>query len=180
MDTTQESNSQLSLGDGEVDLGKLTVLIKRRDTIETKIKAAQDLLKGLTDDRNRVSQIEIPELMDEYGVGEIKLVDGRRIKVKNILKASINKDNRETAYEWLKEQGHADIIKAQVTFKTTKGREDDAKAVLEAIKKLGFSADLTNAVHWQTLNAWAREQSERGMEFPEFIGIFEMRETEVK
>jgi len=180
MDTTQESSSLLSLDNEEIDLGQLSKLIHRRDRILSTVQDLEQQLQAAKERCDMLSRQEIPSLMDELGLKEIKLVDGRTIKVKEILKASINKANQKAAYLWLKEKGHGDIIKSKVLFKTTKGHESEAVEVLAAIQAAGYDASKTDEVHWQTLNAWAREQYARGMEFPEEIGIFEYRETEVK
>ena len=63
---------------------------------------------------------KIPEAMDDDGVGNITLKDVGRVSLTNDVYASIPAAQRENAYEWLRANGHGDLIKETVHTSTLK------------------------------------------------------------
>lgn len=113
-----------------------------------------------------ISQGKLPEMMSAIGLKEFKLLDGSKITVRPYYTAKIDDENREKAHNWLAENGHADIIKHQINVALGKGEAEAAEKVTAALKALGISYTDKEAVHWQTLVAFVREQVESGGDLP--------------
>ena len=72
--------------------------------LEETLKEAKKKLLKLTDE-------DMPAVMQEVGMNKFELDDGSTVEVKPTYGASILVDNRPQAYEWLRENGYDDIIK---------------------------------------------------------------------
>ena len=128
-------------------------------------KAKKNLLK-LTDE-------ELPTLLQEMGLSEFKLDDGSQVTIKQTYGASILVDNRPTAYQWLRDNGHGDLIKNIVSCEFGMGEDQKAEDFRDTAKQKGFQVEQNTSVHPQTLKAFVKERCEKGEEFPmELFGAF--------
>ena len=80
---------------------------KKIFNLEQELKDRKKELLKLTDE-------ELPNILNELGISSFKLEDGSTISVKQTYGASIKVENRPAAYQWLRENGYDDIIKNQV------------------------------------------------------------------
>jgi len=62
----------------------------------------------------------VPEMMESMGVDNVKLTDIGRLSTRPEIYASIMPDMKEDAYDWLREEGHGDLIKGTVNAGTLK------------------------------------------------------------
>lgn len=94
---------------------------------EEKLKKQKARLRGIVEDA-------LPKLMEECGVAEFTTQDGINIKVREKIENSIPAPRRNEAWDWLTENGHADVLKREVTvaFGVTEGAVAD-----ELAKRLG-------------------------------------------
>ena len=128
-------------------------------------KAKKNLLK-LTDE-------ELPTLLQEMGLSEFKLDDGSQVTIKQTYGASILVDNRPTAYQWLRDNGYGDLIKNIVSCEFGMGEDQKAEDFRDTAKQKGFQVEQNTSVHPQTLKAFVKERCEKGEEFPmELFGAF--------
>ena len=128
-------------------------------------KAKKNLLK-LTDE-------ELPTLLQEMGLSEFKLDDGSQVTIKQTYGASILVDNRPTAYQWLRDNGFGDLIKNIVSCEFGMGEDQKADDFRDTAKQKGFQVEQNTSVHPQTLKAFVKERCEKGEEFPmELFGAF--------
>lgn len=65
-------------------------------------------------------------MLQEIGLTRFDLDDGSVVTVKPTYGGYIKHDNKEEAHKWLKDHGHDDLIKNQITVAF--GRGEDAKA----------------------------------------------------
>jgi maltose-binding protein MalE len=105
-----------------------------------------------------VSEIDLPDAMASVGMTEFKLVDGSKITVRRTFASSITEKTREQAHEWLRKNGHGDIIKFAINSTFARGQEAIAKQASNFLKELGVKFTEKEAVHPQTLQAFVREQ----------------------
>ena len=132
---------------------------KEIDNLEELIKAKKEAFRVLAERR-------IPEVMSAVGLKEFKLEDGTKITVKPYYMAKIDDENREACHAWLDQHGFADIIKHQIGVSLGKGESELANSVIQALEQIGVSYTDKEAVHWQTLVAFVREQIESGGDLP--------------
>ena len=134
--------------------------------LEDEIENAEESLSKLKEKARYISQIEVPQMMEEMHITKLKLKDGESVEIKKIYGASITPDNQEQAFTWLRNNGLGDIIKNDVTV--TFGRGEDNKAQLYAVlaRGQGYEPVQKIGVHPQTLKAVVRERLESGQEMP--------------
>ena len=114
-------------------------LAKYQDTLETKIKRAEEDLATLKEQFKQVSQVDLPEALAETGLSEGKLVDGTKITVQQFYNASIPKDKTDEAFKWLRDNDHADLIKNTISCDFGRGEDGDAKILKESLTNSGLS-----------------------------------------
>ena len=74
----------------------------------------------------------------------------------------INKNNRDAAHAWLRQQGHGDIIKNQVSVSFGKGEDETALETMTLLEQEGLFPAQKESVHPSTLKAFVRERIESG------------------
>lgn len=133
---------------------------------QSKVKEMEDALKLEKEELRRLEQEDLPALMDEIGLQEIRLSDGSLIKIQADVQASIKPENRDRAHKWLVDNGFGGLLKTGVTVSF--GRGDREQAVLAAKELLGKYEDVNikEDVHSSTLRAFVKERLELGGELP--------------
>jgi hypothetical protein len=134
--------------------------------LEDEIENAEESLSKLKEKAKYVSNIEVPQMMEEMHITKLKLKDGESVEIKKIYNGSISPENQEKAFTWLRNNGLGDIIKNDVTV--TFGRGEDNKAADYAVlaRGQGYEPVQKIGVHPQTLKAVVRERLESGQEMP--------------
>ncbi len=115
-----------------------------------------------------ISSRVIPELLQEQGLQEIKLADGSKVSVKKEFRATLPKDDlrRESAYQWLRDQGLGDIIKNNVTVSFGRGEDNKANQMMDLAVANGFTPQQKSDVAWNTLTALYEERVKAGLDMP--------------
>ncbi len=141
-------------------------------SLESDLKKAKKGLQKLTDE-------DLPTMLQEIGLSSMKLDDGSEVVVKPTYGASITKgehgtvDNRPAAYEWLREHGYDDIIKNTITCSFGRGEDDQASAFKAVAEQEGYAPEQKTDIHSQTLRAFVKERVENGDDFPmELFGAY--------
>jgi hypothetical protein len=153
---------------------KLESLTKRLDLQEDNIKSTKKELEHLSGE-------VIPTMMSEMGLSHLKLVDGSSVDVKPHYSANITIANKETAFNWLRNNGLGDIIKNEISVSF--GRNEDNKAADYAAlaQERGFQPTQKLKVEPMTLKALVRERIEAGKDMPtELFNIFVGNKTTIK
>lgn len=164
----------------ESDLGFLASAVNAMLSKQKEIDVATEELKLLSAQHRKINEETIPDLMDDLGFATITLKDGRAVAVKDSIQASIKVADRPTAFAWMVENNHGDLIKSALSAKFSRGEKADAVAAVNALQAMGITASLTESVHPGTLKAWARVELEQGHILPPSIGIHVSKQTTVK
>lgn len=144
------------------------------DELEQKLAEEKKSLLKLTDE-------ELPAMFLELGLNSLTLDDGSQVEVKQTYGASIRVDNRDAAYDWLRDNGYDDIIKNTVACSFGRGEDELAQQFSEFAVKQGFDAQTKTEVHPQTLRAFIKERVESGDEFPmELFGAWVGQRATIK
>jgi len=124
-----------------------------------------DNLKKMADD---ISSRVIPELLAEQGLTSLKLADGSSVTVKREYRCTLPKEDerRQSAYNWLRENGLGDIIKNNVIVTFGRGEDDKAKRLLDLAVSNGYEPNQKSDVAWNTLTALFQERVESGLDMP--------------
>lgn len=153
--------------------------MKRIVTMANQLKDAQDLVTRLEDELSEAKRVlrqiereDLPMLMAELGISELKLEDGSVVSVKEDCECSITERTREPALRWLAENGFGGLIKVQVVAAFGRGERDEALKVFEKLAADAEEAEgtadvsLKEDVHASTLKAFVREQISEGKPLP--------------
>ena len=147
------------------DVAQQCVLLKEK---EDEIAELEDKLKAKKAEADDIGSRIIPELLQEQGLSEIKLADGSKVSVKKRFRATLPKDDlrRESAYQWLRDQGLGDIIKNNVTVSFGRGEDNKANQLVDLAVANGFTPQQKSDVAWNTLTALYEERVKAGLDMP--------------
>ena len=154
-------------------------VVKVRD-LEDKLKLKEEELKKLKKDVEILSGDVIPTMMTEMNISTLKLSDGSAVEVRPIYGASISPNNREAAFNWLRDNGLGDLIKNEVTVSF--GRNEDNKAVEYTVlaQGHGYQPIQKLKVEPMTLKALVRERVESGQDMPsDLFNVFAGNRTKL-
>ena len=165
---------------GDNSLKEMADLCAEQVALEEEMEQLAEQLKAKATAARKLSQEIIPARMSELGLESLTLSDGSSIKIKQLVHASIPVKYREEAFKWLRDHGHGDIIKNQVSATFGKGEDDLASNFIDKIEELGYQPQQNLSVHSSTLKAFVREQITKGNELPmDKFGVFVGAETKI-
>ena len=142
--------------------------------VEQKLKDKKKALYKITDER-------LPEALEEMNLQKFTLTDGSEISVKPIYAASIPKDRRDEAFQWLRDHEFGDLVKNNVTVTFGRGEDDTAKDFIGFCGEQGFVPSQIEKVEPMTLKAWLRERVEEGDPIPlDLFGAFISQRATIK
>lgn len=180
-------NNDYSLYQNEVpqeqkasSLEDLAKLATKQLNLESTLSELDQRVKKVKEELKQVQEHDIPNLMEALGVAKYTFSNGSELKVTDIIAASIGKKNQEKAFEWLRENGHGDIIKNEISVKLASGMDQDAEKVEESIKQLGLIPERSENVHHSTLKAFAKERIQEGHALPDCFTVYVGRKAVIK
>ena len=149
--------------------------------IQKKISTAEEEMKKLKEVETTLSEQTIPNLMQQAGISMLKLADGSSVEVKPFYSARIPASKSEEAFTWLRENGHGDMIKNQVSLEFGMRQDNEAKALVEELKQKGLAVQQKTSVHPSTLRGFVREQiQDLGKDVPaELFGTYVANKTKI-
>jgi len=155
--------------------------VQRLEGLLRRIELSEDNLKDLKKEHQRISGEVIPTMMSEMGLSELKLQDGSHLKVSTSYRATITEANKESAFNWLRENGLGDIIKNEISVSFGRNEDNKAADYAELAKGQGFQPTQKMKVEPMTLKALVRERIEAGKEMPtEIFGVYSENKTTIK
>jgi len=148
---------------------------------QKKIEATEEELRKLKDVETTLSEQTIPNLMQQAGVELIKLEGGISVEVKPFYSARIPASKSEEAFQWLRDNGHGDLIKNQVSLEFGMKQDNEAKSIVEELKSKGLPVKQKTTVHPSSLRGFVREQiQDLGKDVPaELFGTYVANKTKI-
>ena len=163
------------------NMGKIGAVATDIADTELEIAELKEQLKKKEDYSKKLSQEVLPSLFSEVGLSELKLSDGRKIKVSEFYTATPLKENRAKVHTWLRDNGFGDLVKNQVTCSFGRNEDEKASGLLSHLNKEGYESAQREWVEPSTLRAFVREQYEAGVELPmDLLGAFVGHKTTIK
>lgn len=165
-------------GEGLKSVGKLARRIREAEEI---IKQSEDFLKEKKKELLKLTDEDLPSVLQEMGVSSFTLDDGSKVEIKPLYAGHISVNNKEAAFEWLRNNGHDDIIKNVVSCQFGRGEDGKAEEFYAIASAKGYVAQQKQDVHASTLKAWIRERVENGEDFPmETFGAYISQRASIK
>ena len=171
-DSPQDVNNLV----GAENLSDLVIQLQK---LEDEVKNDEERLKLKKQKIDKISGVVIPEIMESMKLKTMKLADGSGIEVKEIYSATIPVAQKESAYNWLRENGLGDLIKNEITVSFGRGEDNKASEYANLARGRGYQPMQKLKVEPMTLKALFRERSEKNLDMPsEHFNL--LRETEQK
>lgn len=122
-------------------LGRVSVLAKLQIEAEQKVADLEDQLKAANKKLRRIQTEDFPMLMNELGLREVRLDNGRRVSVSRKLVMSLPKDpNRRAACaKWLVDHGLESLVQTRVSVKFDRGDGHEPERMINLLDEFGFS-----------------------------------------
>lgn len=143
------------------------------DRVRKNLEIKEDAVKSTKEQLRRLEEEDLPNMMNEIGLSRFETQDGQlKINLQNFYRGHISKEKQPEAFAWMRKEGHGDLIKNEV--KTTFGKGEDASAmnIKKYLNEKGISFTDKESVHPQSLNAFIREQTEKGKALPhDLLGV---------
>jgi hypothetical protein len=148
---------------------------------QKQILTTEEELKKLRDVEDTLSEQTIPNLMHKIGLELLKLKDGSSVEVKPKYKARIPESRSEEAFAWLRENGHGDLIKNQISMEFGMKQDNEAKSIVEELKNKGLPVQQKQFVHPSSLRGFVREQiQDLGKDVPaDLFGTYISNNTKI-
>ena len=156
MQSVEQIDSAKKLSDKVIELKDL----------EDEILNAEASIKKLKEKALQLSAVEIPAMMDEMQITKLKLKDGESVEIKKIYGASIPVDQKEEAFQWLRNNGLGDLIKNEITVTFGMGEDNKAVSYADLARGHGFEPTQKVGVSPMSLKAMVRERLESGQDVP--------------
>jgi hypothetical protein len=170
MQSVEQIDSAKKLSDKVIELKDL----------EDEIINAEASIKKLKEKALQLSAVEIPAMMDEMQITKLKLKDGESVEIKKIYGASIPVDQKEEAFQWLRNNGLGDLIKNEITVTFGMGEDNKAVSYADLARGHGFEPTQKVGVSPMSLKAMVRERLESGQDVPaDLFKPFEGNQTKI-
>ena len=163
-------------------LEQLSSLVEDMEEAEAELVKAEEELRKCKARLNGLLEHDIPDLMLELKQPVLHTSDGRKIEIKEVVRARLPEAFRPRGHDWLIKNGHAGIIKrtVEVAFAAVEG--DAAQELLSNMEKeYGGDARQVMKVESSTLTSFIKKQLVRestegydGQELPR--DVFEIAE----
>lgn len=148
--------------------------------LESDLLSAEERVEYIKAQIKKVTENDLPLAMQQAGLTKFELRDGSTISVKEKVYASIPKANEQHAFKWLRENGHADLIKNEVKVGFGRGEDEYAIVLKKFLDEQNLPYDEKVAVNVRTLAAFIREQRENGVDIPlDLLGAYIVNEAKV-
>jgi|TARA_R110002020_G_scaffold524_1_gene2610 hypothetical protein len=144
---------------------ELSGLIRQAGTAERDLKAAEEIVKGARQKRDRYLYDLIPAKMQEMGLDKVE-VDGNKVSLSTYVSGTMPKDplQRDMALQHLRSIGAADFIKNDVSVRFGVSEDNSARAMQADLESQGFDTTAKTWVEPQTLKKLIRERLENDLE----------------
>jgi len=186
MENLWEQDQSDTLQEGGGDLAELNKKVKKLEACESRLEKLMEEVDTLKSNIKKISYEEIPDLLAEKGLASLKLSDGTVVEVKKVINAYLPKadrdpEGREKAFQWLRDNGHGDIIKNDITVSFGRGEDNKAVEYASLAQQKGYLPTQKVDVHNRVLVAALRERLEKGLEMPsELFNMFVGNQTKIK
>ena len=150
----------------KTDIQQLSSYCLELQALEDDITSKEEELKKQKEKADKIASEIIPNMLAEQGLSSLKLADGSGVEVRKTYSCTVKKDNLASAYQWLRDNGLADIIKNEVFVTFGKGEDNKAQDLLDLAEQSGYEPQQKQKVEPMTLKALYRERIEAGLDMP--------------
>jgi|TARA_R100000093_G_scaffold68672_1_gene40434 hypothetical protein len=167
------------------ELGAIAEAAQRVLILQDEINELERQKKDKAGTLKKLTEQEMPDLMHELNVKDFTLTDGSQVKLTDIVNASIPSagaierakgdhqeelyERQQQAFDWLRKNGGADLIKSSVEVQFGKGEDDACSQFKKDLRTNKIFYRDSMGVHPQQLKAFVKECLMRGKNVPDEI-----------
>ena len=164
----------------KTDISTLSRYCLMLQNLEDQMLNMEKDLKKLKEEADKIGSEIIPNLLAEQGLSSLKLADGSSVDIRKSYNCTIKKDQVESAFKWLRDNGLGDLIKNEVAVQFGKGEDNKAEQLLGLAVREGYEPSQKQKVEPMTLKALYRERIEAGLDMPsDFFHTFVKDQTKI-
>jgi len=179
IDLTEDADERRPID--TTDAAQIGILCEEYLKLEREITILEERIAKRKERMSRLELEFIPESMRAANTSEFKLYDGSKVEVKPFIKLGIVEEKKPEAFKWFRANNFGDIIKRNVSVALGKGQDKVATEVFDILTKMKLNPVDQENVHWQTLQAFGKEQLAKGVQFPEEIfSVFSGMKAKIK
>lgn len=164
-------------------LAAISKLAEDQWAAEKEVERLQEELEEAGRALRKISEIDLPNMLEELGLSEFKTDSGLVVTVKESIKAGISKDRMAAGIKWLEDNSLGKLVKYGMKITIPKGDTETSEKIYEATKNLVGEDQISSeaTVHPQSLGAAVRELLEKGVDVPmDLLGVHRARASKVK
>ena len=160
---------------------KLDILKKTAALLRSLEHKKEELEQELSDVKKKIallSERDLVQLFSETNLSSLTLdADGNYPAMKfdktTFYNAKIPEDKEAEAFNWLSENGHADIVKTEIKLSFGMREREQAERLEKALAAKNYDFNSKLGVHPATLKAFAKAEIEAGHALPmDVLGIY--------
>lgn len=136
-------------------LMKLEGLVEQYEWYQEQIDVLEAQLKEKKQFFNKVQQEEIPNLLNQHGLSEIKLKSGKKVIVKEEASVTVPRKKEDEFYKFLESREEDDIVKLHFAF--NRMEHEKVKELFTYLGERDFDYTAERKVHPQTLKKYFKE-----------------------
>lgn len=157
-------------------------LMTKQMKLEDEVEECEEALSKKKKDLEDIKVRKLPLAMIEANCKSHETSDGSKLTLKRTYLASVVKAEEPKFFNWLEDHGFEGILDTNIEIAFGKGGRPEAKEVLKKLQEeLELdTAQLSENIHWSTLRAFAREQTEAKAELYEGLKVFPLDQAEIK
>lgn len=148
-------------------LGRLAPLVAEYYRLEEAREAHEAAGKELDAKWKRLTEQELPDMMLEAGMEELKLVGGRRLSLHAETYARARSGLAAELARWLIESGNPQLVTSEFKLVFKRDEADAADAARDLLRQANAPYQEKQFVHPSTLSAFVREELAQGRSVPE-------------
>tara|TARA_R100001443_G_scaffold117201_1_gene140423 strand:- start:3074 stop:3631 length:558 start_codon:yes stop_codon:yes gene_type:complete len=157
----------------EKGLSEVSKLCQKQADLQERIELLEEQLKETKKELKEVAEEQLPSAMAEHNLTKLELEDGSAVSVKKFYSASIPKDKKDEAFNWLVDNNFGDLIKNQVSANFVRGEEKHAREFTSELEGRGLAVSSKTWVEPMTLKAFVKDQTEQGKSIPQdLFGLY--------
>lgn len=140
-------------------LARISDLARLMTEQQAEVSRIEDELSAAKRELLRTETEDLPELMRELGLGELKLTDGSKVTIKDDVHCGLSEERRAAGLAWLEEHDFGGMIKTELSISFGRGEAEIAAELAEKVAELvDRDVLLARNVHAATLKAFIKEQ----------------------
>ena len=105
----------------EAEIIEISTLCQEQMELEDELERAEAEVERVKEKLRAIREKTLPDRLRQTGLSEVRLTQGHKLVVKDMVFATIKEENKEQAFSWLRDHNFGDLIKNQVIVSFGKG-----------------------------------------------------------